>query len=126
MNIPAPIKNIADAKEPQVVTPLELVERRAQLKADAEYIADEIAKVDAQLIELLDTVGTHNVDGIKVQVREYTRTDYKKLADQYPAEQYPALYKVETVLDQDAVKNQFAPAALEEFVVHGKKSVVIP
>lgn len=103
-----------------------LIERRASLKADAEYIAGEVEAIDGQLIELLGgQVGSHDVDGTKVEIREYARTDYKALEAAYPAAAYPQLYATVTALDQDAVKKQFAPAALDGFKVRGKKSVVI-
>jgi hypothetical protein len=103
-----------------------LVDRRATLKADAEYIAGEIEALDGQVIELLGgQVGTHDVDGTKVEIREYSRTDYKALEAKYPAAEYPQLYTTVTALDQGVVKKQFAPAALDEFKVTGKKSVVI-
>lgn len=100
----------------------ELIARRATLKADAEYIQDEIDRIDAALI-LRFPVGTHDVDGTKVQIREYTRTDPTAIAADYPAGEYPQLYG--TTLDMDVVKQQFAPAALEQYVIRGKKSVVI-
>ncbi|MGK9222044.1 MULTISPECIES: hypothetical protein [unclassified Microbacterium] len=120
MSIPAPIPHPAAGKP----TLEELVARRVALKADAEYIAGEIAAIDAQLIDQLD-VGTHDVDGVKVQVREYSRIAYPQLEKDYPAEQYPDLYATKTAIDQAAVKKQFAPAALEPYKVRGSKSVVI-
>lgn len=126
MSNPAPIAPISGAPERKSDEILKrLVERRATLKADAEYITDEIETIDAQLIELLGgTAGTFDVAGTKVQVREYSRTDLKKLAEAYPADQFPQLYA--TAIDAAAVKSAFAPAALEPFVVRGKKSVVVP
>lgn len=102
----------------------ELVAERANYKADMEYITEQIERIDAALILRLG-VGTHDVGDSKVQVREYTRTDYAALAEKYPAGEYPQLYKVEPTLDQAAVKAQFAPAALDEFKVTGKKSVTV-
>lgn len=102
----------------------ELVARRVTLKADAEYIANEISAIDAQILEQLD-VGTHDVDGVKVQVREYSRLAYPDIEKDYPADQYPDLYVTKTSIDQAAVKKQFAPAALEPYKVRGAKSVVI-
>ena len=124
MSTPAPATPITQKQDAQASALEQLVARRVELKADAEYIAEQIEQIDAQLIDLLGTVGTHDVAGTKVQIREYSRTDLKKLAADYPADQYPALYA--TSLDSAAVKKQFAPAALEQYVVHGKKSVVIP
>ena len=124
MGGPAPGTPSSPEHDAQASALEQLVARRVELKADAEYIAEQIEQIDAQLIDLLGTVGTHDVAGTKVQIREYSRTDLKKLAADYPADQYPALYA--TSLDSAAVKKQFAPAALEQYVVHGKKSVVIP
>lgn len=102
-----------------------LIDRRATLKADVEYITGELEQIDGQIIELLGATGTHDVGGVKVQIREYTRTDYGAIEKAYPAAEYPQLYVTKTTLDQGAVKRQFAPAALEEFKLTGKKSVVI-
>jgi hypothetical protein len=101
----------------------ELLEQRATLCADIEYIADQVEQIDAQLIARLDTVGTHDVDGVKVQIREYSRTDLKRLAADYPAEQFPQLY--ELTVSADAVKREFAPTVLDGYKVTGKRSVVI-
>ncbi|MFI8593754.1 hypothetical protein ACIGCK_04900 [Microbacterium sp. NPDC078428] len=108
-----------------VPTAAELLERRAALRADAELIQDELEQIDAALIIRLDTVGVHDVDGTKVEIREYSRTDYKALEAAYPVAEYPQLYRTEPSLDQAAVKKEFAPAALDEFKVRGKKSVVV-
>lgn len=124
MSIPniAPVTPIPTATAP---TDEDLVRRRAELAADAEYIAEQIAEIDAALLDRFPGTGTHDVAGVKVQIREYSRTDYAALAAQYPAADYPALYSTDPVLDQTAVKKSFAPAALDEFKVTGKRSVVI-
>ncbi len=102
-----------------------LVVRRATLKADAEFIAGELAAIDAQLLELLDTVGTHQVGQTKVEIREYSRLDTAWIEDEYPAAAYPQLYKTTTTVDAAAVKKQFAPAVLDEHKVRGAKSVIV-
>ncbi|WP_091232532.1 hypothetical protein [Microbacterium sp. 3J1] len=126
MSNPAPITPI-DARVPKSLEIKErLVARRAVLKADAEYIAGEIQAIDSQLLELLGgEVGTHDIAGTKVQVREYSRLDTAWIEEQYPPSQYPQLYKVTTAVDNVAVKKQFAPNVLEEHQVRGAKSVVI-
>lgn len=112
-------------QQPVEAQPLEhLLRVRADYAADGEYIAEQIAAIDAQLIDRLG-VGTHDVGGQKVQVREYSRTDYAALAATYPAESYPELYETKTELSQAAVKKGFAPAALDQFKVTGKKSVSV-
>lgn len=103
-----------------------LIARRAVLRADAEYIAGELAAIDGQLIELLGgEVGTHEVGDAKVQIKEYSRLDTKWIEAEYPAATYPQLYKTTTSVDNDAVKKQFAPAVLAEHQVRGAKSVVV-
>lgn len=102
-----------------------LVGRRATLRADQEFITGELESIDAQLIELLGTVGVHDVAGTKVEVREYSRTDLAWVEAEYPAAQYPQLYKTSVAVDGAAVKKQFAPAVLEQHKVRGAKSVVI-
>lgn len=103
-----------------------LLAKRATLRADAEYIAGELAAIDGQLIELLGgEVGTYEVGDAKVQIKEYSRLDTKWIETEYPAAQYPQLYKTSTVVDAAAVKKQFAPGVLDEHQVRGAKSVVV-
>lgn len=119
---PIPTTAPAPSKSDEIAR--RLLERRATLKADAEYIADELERIDAQLIEWVGgEPGTHDVAGVKVEVREYTRTDTKAIERDFPAAEYPQLYT--RALDSAAVKAQFAPAALERYRIKGKKSVVI-
>lgn len=106
-------------------TTAELVAQRVLLKADIADYEERIAQIDALLIERLDTVGAHDVDGTKVTIREYSRTDYSRLEKDYPADSYPDLYVTKTALDQAAVKKSFAPAALDTYKVRGAKSVVV-
>jgi hypothetical protein len=124
MSNPAPITPIRQPELRKPRTNEELVDERASLKADAEYVAERIAEIDAQLIERLE-VGTHDIGDAKVQVREYSRLDIAWLEAEYPAAQYPQLYKTTTAVDQDAVKKEFAPAVLEQHKVRGAKSVVV-
>lgn len=121
MSIPAQITPLPTAKTAPTVA--ELVATRVELKADMEYIQGRIDEIDAQIIAALGTVGTHDVDGTKVQVREYSSTDKARLQADYPAEQFPQLY--ELTLSTAALRKQFAPAALDAYRVTGKRSVVI-
>jgi hypothetical protein len=126
MSNPAPITPI-DTNVPKSLEIKErLVARRATLKADLEYMQGEIEQIDSQLLELLGgQVGTHDIAGTKVQIREYTRLDTKWIETEYPATQYPQLYKTTTAVDNAAVKKQFAPSVLDEHQVRGAKSIVI-
>jgi hypothetical protein len=91
-----------------------------------EYMQGEIERIDSQLIELLGgEVGTHEIGSTKVEIREYSRLDTKWIESEYPAEQYPQLYKTSTAVDAAAVRKQFAPAVLDEHKVRGAKSVVV-
>lgn len=126
MSNPAPITPI-DTNVPKSLEIKErLVARRATLKADLEYMQGEVEQIDSQLLELLGgQVGTHDIAGTKVQVREYTRLDLTWIETEYPAPQYPQLYKTTTAVDAAAVKKQFAPTVLDEHQVRGAKSIVV-
>ncbi len=125
MSNPAPIIPISQPRKSDEIAK-RLVGRRATLKADVEFITGEIADIDSQLLELFDgKVGTHDVDGTKVEIREYSRTDVKWIETEYPADQYPQLYKTTRAVDNDAVKKQFAPAVLDEHKIRGAKSVIV-
>jgi hypothetical protein len=126
MSNPAPITPIDQAAPKSLQIKERLVARRATLKADIEFIQGELEAIDGQLIELLGgEVGTHEVGKSKVEIREYSRLDTKWIEEQYPASQYPQLYKVTTAVDAAAVKKQFAPAVLDEHKVRGAKSVIV-
>lgn len=103
----------------------ELLNARTTYQADLEYIGEQVAAIDAILIDRLGTVGTHQVGDVKVQVREYTRTDLAAIERDYPAGQYPGLYVTKTTIDPAAVKKAFAPDALAQYTMHGKKSIVV-
>lgn len=126
MNNAARITPIDQAAPKSLEIKERLVARRATLQADLEYMKGEVAVIDSQLLELLGgEVGTHDIAGTKVQVREYTRLDTAWIETEYPPSQYPQLYKVTTAVDNAAVKKQFAPQVLEEHQVRGAKSVVV-
>lgn len=126
MSTPAPITPIGTNVPKSLEIKERLVARRATLKADLEYMQGEVEQIDSQLLELLGgEVGTHDIAGTKVQIREYTRLDTKWIETEYPAAQYPQLYKTTTAVDAAAVKKQFAPTVLDEHQVHGAKSIVI-
>lgn len=121
----APVTPIRQPEPAVPATDMELVDERASLKADIEYITERIAQIDAQLIERLP-VGVTEIGDTKVEVREYSRLDTKWIEQEYPAAQYPQLYKVAApAVDAAAVKKQFAPAVLDEHKVRGAKSIVI-
>lgn len=126
MSNPAPITPIDVNVPKSLEIKQRLLDRRATLQADIEYMKGEVEAIDSQLIELLGgEVGTHDVDGTKVQIREYSRLDTAWIETEYPAEQYPQLYKTTTAVDNAAVKKQFAPGVLEEHQVRGAKSVIV-
>lgn len=120
----APVTPIRQPEPVVPATDMELVDERASLKADIEYITERIQQIDAQLIERLP-VGVTEIGDTKVEVREYSRLDTKWIEQEYPAAQYPQLYSTKTAVDAAAVKKQFAPAVLDEHKVRGAKSVVI-
>lgn len=121
----APITPIRDIVPATPLTDMELVDERASLQADVEFIKERIAQIDGQLIERLP-IGVTEIGDTKVEVREYSRLDTKWIEENYPVSQYPQLYKVTApAVDAAAVKKQFAPAVLEEHKVRGAKSVVI-
>ena len=126
MSNPAPITPINQAAPKSLEIKERLLARRATLKADMEYMQGEIDGIDSQLLELLGgEVGTHDIGGTKVQVREYSRLDTRWIETEYPQAQYPQLYKTTTAVDSAAVKKQFAPGVLEEHQVRGAKSVIV-
>lgn len=126
MSNPAPVTPIDVNVPKSLEIKQRLLDRRATLQADLEYMKGEVEAIDSQLLELLGgEVGTHDIAGTKVQVREYSRLDTKWIEAEYPPAQYPQLYKTTTAVDAAAVKKQFAPGVLEQHQVRGAKSLVV-
>lgn len=91
----------------------QLVLEAVKLQAEAEAIKERLDTIKTILVTERGA-GTHTIGAHKVQIRAgVRRLSSTRLTQAYPAEQYPTLYK--TAIDTNAVKNQFAPAALEDF-----------
>lgn len=100
----------------------EWILRLAELKAMEERIKDEKDTLHARLIEKLGD-GTHKHEHATVTISRRGTVDKKKLAVDYPAENFPTLY--ESVISTEAMKQQFAPAALETYKTYSAPSVTI-
>ncbi|QZY52900.1 hypothetical protein [Leucobacter tenebrionis] len=100
----------------------EWILRLAELKAMAERIKEEKETLDARLVEALGE-GTHKHEHATVTISRRGTVDKKRLAADYPAESFPTLY--EPVISTDAMKQQFAPAALEPYKTYSAPSVTI-
>ena len=100
----------------------EWVLRRVELDAIIARATEEKQQLNQQLIEKLGD-GTHETRHARVIVSRRGTIDAKKLATDYPAVQYPTLYK--HVIDNDRVKAEFAPTALEPYKSFSAPSVTI-
>lgn len=90
-----------------------LADEASTLTAQAEQIKERLDTIKTILVNNAGT-GTHTLGAHKVQIRVgVRRLNSSRLTAAYPADQYPQLYK--QAIDTTAIKNQFAPAALEDF-----------
>lgn len=98
-----------------------LAEEAVTLNAQAEQIKERLDEIKAILVNEAGA-GTHTLGVHKVQIRAgVRRLNTSRLTATYPADQFPQLYK--NAIDTAAVKNQFAPAALEDFYELGSAVV---
>lgn len=86
------------------------IERRTDILATIEELKHELDEINAHLAANLDT-GKQQIGKYTVNKIETRRIDTKQLSLDYPIDQYPSLYKES--IDNAAVKNMFAPDALE-------------
>lgn len=104
---------LATTPEDQAALELSLVNEAVSLQAQAEQIKERLDEIKIQLINK-KAPGTHTIGDHKVQIRAgVRRLSSTRLAKDFPAETFPQLYK--NSFDTAAVKNEFAPAALEQY-----------
>lgn len=98
---------------PTTINLVALADEAATLNAQAEQIKERLDEIKTILINEAGA-GTHTLGAHKVQIRAgVRRLNSSRLTAAYPSDQFPQLYK--HAIDTSAVKNQFAPAALEDF-----------
>ncbi|MDY6054372.1 hypothetical protein [Micrococcus sp.] len=90
----------------------------ASIRADIDRLTARRTDLEKVLIHELGN-GTHTVAGLKVQISTPRQLDKKLFADTFPPATRPDLYVFEPTLNMDAVKDQFAPAQLDEFKTDG-------
>lgn len=100
----------------------EWVLRRVELDAIIARANEEKQALNSQLIEALGD-GTHETKHARVLISRRGTVDKSKLAVDYPATEFPMLY--EPTLSTEAMKKQFAPAALEKYKTYSAPSVTI-
>lgn len=95
------------------------IDRITQLRNERLTIDAKIAELTERKTqindELVDTLGdgTWTCDDTRIIISRRKMLNVKKLATDYPATEYPTLYKL--AIDNDRVKQEFAPAALEQY-----------
>ncbi|BAQ32071.1 hypothetical protein [Bifidobacterium scardovii] len=97
--------------------------RIVELQGEIKTREDELESLKSQILDS-HTPGTYQAGQLKVTVKNGPmRLDTAKLGKDYPATDYPQLYK--SALDTRAVRGAFAPVALAGYQVAGKPQVVI-
>lgn len=106
----------------QQITLEQLATRKVKLRDEKAAIDEEIALIDAQILDVADT-GTTPAGPFKVIVTEPERLDTAALSAAFPVAQHPELYKA--VLDTTAVKDRMSPVQLSVFRARGRKQVTV-
>lgn len=95
-----------------------------KLADEAAAIAERRDTIRARLLQLHPGTGTVQAGPYKVTVRAGARRlDPAKVAEAYPVERHPELYR--PAVDTAAIKHHLAPAELERFQTQGRPTVVI-
>lgn len=96
--------------------------RRVELDAIIARANEEKQLLNGHLIEKLG-LGTHEHAHARITISRRGALDAAKLEAAFNPEQYPQLYVQK--LSTDAVKKNFAPAALEQYKSYSAPSVTI-
>lgn len=103
---------------------------RARLAAELANVQNAIATLTdrekalkAQLLETCDGPDSYSAGALTVVVKQAMRIDTRAVADKYPPDARPELYK--QTVDLDAVKRHIAPVDLEALQVPSAPSVTL-
>lgn len=93
----------------------------AALQAQAAPLLARMEEIKKVLRDL--PVGSHQLAGLTVNIAANRQLDKTRLAEEYPPEQYPDLYKSQP--DSAAVKKYLSPAVIETLSKYGDPRVTI-
>ena len=109
------------------ISTVELEQLAAEYTKRAEAVAADVERMDEikQILRDHLTPGTHDLAGVKVQVRAGARRlNTAALAEAYPVSDHVELYSL--ALDTAKVKDHLAPAVLRNFQTQGANTVAFP
>lgn len=89
-----------------------LVKEYLQLQEQAEHIDQRKDAIKAELRTLGE--GSHDLAGVKVSIAPNRRIDAALVAEQYPVEQHPELWKAAP--DTTAIRKNLAPIRVEQLM----------
>lgn len=99
----------------------QLAQRWAQIKDHINTLQEEEDEIKTKVSQL--GVGTHPAGAWKIQVQAPRRTlNKKRFQEAFPVETFPSMYSRQ--LDTKAVKQQLAPATLEQYMDTASSPVV--
>lgn len=104
----------------------ELEQLAAEYTKRAEAVAADVERMDEikQILRDQLSPGTHDLAGVKVQVRQGARRlNSKALAEAFPVAEHVELYSL--ALDTAKVKDNLSPAVLRDFQTQAANTVVI-
>ena len=102
----------------------DIVTELTAIRADIDRLTARRRELEKILIHDLGN-GTHQVNGLKVQVTTPRMLDKKAFAAAHPANANPDLYVYEAILDMDQVKQHFSPAELDAYKTDGTTRITL-
>lgn len=99
-----------------------LVKEYVRLQEQREHIDQQMDTLKAELRTL--GVGSHPIAGVTVSIAPNRRIDPKLVAEQYPVEKHPELWKAAP--DTTAIRKNLAPIRVEQLMTEsGEPKVTI-
>lgn len=99
-----------------------LVKEYLQLQEQAEHIDQRKDSIKAELRKLGE--GSHGIAGVTISIAPNRRIDPQLVAEQYPVEQHPELWKASP--DTTAIRKHLAPIRVEQLMTDsGEPKVTI-
>jgi hypothetical protein len=115
------IPTIPQAPAPAEVDPAPLAAEYVRLGAVVAEAKERQEEIANQLRNL--DYGTHQAGALTVSIQHNRRPNAAKVAEDYPQEQYPSIYK--SALDLTAFKRYVAPVIVESYQIEGPAKVLV-
>ncbi|WP_067191839.1 hypothetical protein [Micrococcus lylae] len=102
----------------------DIVAELAVIRTELDRLTARKRELEKHLIHDLGN-GTHQVNGLKVQVTTPRMLDKKAFMIAHPPAERPDLYGYEPTLNMDVVRNLFSPAELDAYKTDGTARITL-